>query len=156
MTLAYRIPLRDRTRGRWLSILTAIGIDRSYLTRKNGPCPLCPGGRDRWRFLDSDGNGTWICTHCGAGSGTDLVMKFTGLPFKEAAQKIEAVIGEARVEAPRRERDQAHARAGLNGLWRHTAPVRRGDPTDLWLRARGVGLDLYPPTLRTGRSVRQL
>ena len=40
-----RDPLRERCRGRWHGILPAIGIDRSYLTGKNGPCPLCPGGK---------------------------------------------------------------------------------------------------------------
>jgi putative DNA primase/helicase len=154
MTLAYRIPLRERARGRWQGILAAIGIDRSYLTRKNGPCPLCPGGRDRWRFLDTDGNGTWICTHCGFGAGADLVMKFTGLPFKEAAQRIEAVMGEAPIERHRPNRDETQTRASLNALWRHAMPVHRGDPADLWLRSRCMGLDIYPPALRTGWSVR--
>jgi putative DNA primase/helicase len=148
-------PLRERARGRWPNILTAIGIDRDYLTRKNGPCPFC-GGKDRWRFTDHNQDGCFICSQCTpqGGSGADLVMKFTGLPFKEAAQRIERVIGECRVEPRRRERDEAKTRAGLNSLWGYASSVHRGDPTDLWLRSRSVSLDLYPPTLRTGRSVR--
>src|ERR1019366_9474664 len=53
-------PLRERTRGRWRGILAAQGIDPRYLTGKNGPCPLCPGGKDRWRFTDLNGDGYWI------------------------------------------------------------------------------------------------
>jgi putative DNA primase/helicase len=149
-----RTPLRDRTRGYWHTILPAIGIAQCYLTGKNGPCPLCPeGGRDRWRFLNTDGNGTWICTHCGAGSGTDLVMRFTGLPFKHVARRIESVIG--RGLSPRsEERRQVDPRAGLNRLWRSGVRVTPGDPTDLWLRSRGVGMDFYPTRLRSSAAVR--
>jgi putative DNA primase/helicase len=154
MMAAYRIPLRERTRGRWPSILAAFGIEPSYLTRKNGPCPLCPGGRDRWRFLDTDRNGTWICTHCGSGGGVDLLMKFTGLPFKQVAEQIESIIGGSEVTAARIERDDRRTRAGLTALWRDATAVQPGDPTDRYLKSRGIMLEAYPPTLRTGTAVR--
>jgi putative DNA primase/helicase len=149
-----RVPLRDRARGRWHGILPALGIDQKYLTGKNGPCPLCPGGRDRWRFLNTDGNGTWICTHCGAGSGIDLVMQFTRAPFREVAELIEAIIGDTGtdISEPKR-RSEANIRAALDSLWRAAHPVQHGDPIDLWLQSRGVGLTDYPRCLRTGRSV---
>jgi putative DNA primase/helicase len=148
-----RIPLRDRARGRWHDILPLLGIDRRYLTGKNGPCPMC-GGRDRWRFLNTDGNGTWICNQCGqrGGGGADLVMKFTGAPFYEVAQRIESVLGETCVREHRR--DVRDVRDGLNRLWCGARAVCAGDATDLWLRSRGVGLDRYPPCLRTGAKVR--
>jgi putative DNA primase/helicase len=154
MTLAYRTPLRERTRGRWPSILAAFGIAPTYLTRKNGPCPLCPGGRDRWRFLDTDGNGTWICSQCGSGGGADLLMRFTGLPFKQIAEKIESIIGSIGIDAARIERDDRRTRAGLKALWRDATAVQPGDPTDRYLRSRGIMLEAYPPALRTGIGVR--
>lgn len=148
-----RTPLRDRARGRWNGILAQIGINQNYLTGRNGPCPLCPGGRDRWRFLDTEKNGTWLCTHCGAGAGIDLVMRFTGLPFKEAAERVEAVIGKAPVEV-RQERDVTRTRASLNAMWRQARPVACGDVTDRYLRNRGIGMDRYPDALRTVASLR--
>jgi putative DNA primase/helicase len=153
LVTALRIPLRDRARNRWRGILPALGLEARYLNGKNGPCPLCPGGRDRWRFLDTGGNGTWICNQCGAGAGVDLVMRFHGLPFKEAAQRIERVLGVAPVVAiPARDREQT--RRALRELWCHSLPVSAGDATDQWLRARGVGLDIYPRCLRTGQRIR--
>jgi putative DNA primase/helicase len=148
--MAYHTPLRERTRGRWPGILTAVGIAPSFLTRKNGPCPVCPGGRDRWRFLDTDGSGSWICTHCGSGGGVDLVMKFTGMPFKHVAEFIEGIIGDVNVTTARIERDERHTRAGLNALWKEARPVRSRDATDLYLCSRGMILDAYPSALRTG------
>jgi putative DNA primase/helicase len=146
MAVIDRTPIRDRTRGLWTGILPAVGINASYLTGKNGPCPLCPeGGRDRWRFLNTDGNGTWICTHCGTGSGTDLVMRFRGVAFRDAAVMIEAVIGGT---APVEIKPRSDPGPGLRRLWASGQSIRTGDPVDLWLRSRGVGRDVYPHTLR--------
>jgi formamidopyrimidine-DNA glycosylase len=49
------------------------GILEVFLTRKNGPCPMC-GGKDRWRFTDIDGKGTWWCNGCRGGNGFALAM----------------------------------------------------------------------------------
>src|SRR5258707_3591149 len=105
--------LPQRARGRWHGILPAIGISEKFLKRKNGPCPLC-GGKDRWRFTDIGGKGTWYCNNCHGGNGIALVMKFKGLPFQEAAQCIERVLGEAPAKPIRAERSQAARRATLN------------------------------------------
>jgi putative DNA primase/helicase len=141
-------PLRDRARGRWPGILIGIGIDPRYLTGKHGPCPFC-GGKDRWRFTDFNSDGLWICNQCGSGSGTDLVMRFLGLPFRDAAHRIEEVIGAEPTALPKPKRDEKRIRAQLERLWSEAWAVRRGDPVDQWLRYRGVGLDLYPQTLRS-------
>lgn len=141
------MPLSERCNGRWRSILPALGIDPRYLSGKNGPCPMC-GGRDRWRFDNKRGDGTWICTHCGAGQGFKLAMKFTGVDdFKTIAQKIEG-LGEAPVERKRAERSEAEKRAALNDLWLASKPVRAGDPVDLWMCHRGIGATTYPTCLR--------
>ena len=39
----------DAAQGRWREILSALGIDESYLRTKPGPCPIC-GGKDRFRW----------------------------------------------------------------------------------------------------------
>jgi putative DNA primase/helicase len=149
-------PLQERARGRWYGILPAIGIDRRFLVKKHGPCPMC-GGKDRWRFTDIDGLGTFYCNNCKGGSGVGLVMLFTGLPFMEAARRIERVIGESPAQAAkpiRSERSEGANRDALNALWRSSRPVRMDDPVDRWLNGRGVGMTAYPTCLRFGPRVR--
>jgi putative DNA primase/helicase len=143
----------ERTRDRWNTILPALGIDSKFLKRKNGPCPMC-GGTDRWRFTDINGKGTWWCNNCHGGNGVALVMKFKGLPFKEAAERIEQVLGEAPREPKRAERSEADKRAALNALWQSGLTVRPDDFVDRWLEARGVGMRNYPKCLRCGPHVR--
>jgi len=92
--------LSTKARGRWHQIMPELGIDARFLKKKNGPCPMC-GGKDRWRFSDLGGNGTWWCNRCGGGGGVALAMQFTGLPFKEVARRIEHIIGDAPVARPR-------------------------------------------------------
>lgn len=149
-----RIPLRERTRGRWPDILAGLGMDRRYLNRKNGPCPLCREGKDRWRFFDTEGKGTWNCRHCGHGNGVTLAMRFLGLPFQETAERIETIIPDTAVSRAHDRNDPQRARATLNALWGYARPVRQGDATDLWLRSRGIALAAVPACLRTGSSVR--
>jgi putative DNA primase/helicase len=148
------LPLRERTNGRWRAILPALGIHPEYLTGKNGPCPMC-GGRDRWRFDNKQGDGTWICTHCGAGQGIKLVRMFTGIAdYSEIATRIERIIGEAPRETIKQERSEAAKRAVMNELWIASRPVRAGDPVDLWMHHRGLALPTYPDCLRTCSSAR--
>jgi putative DNA primase/helicase len=147
-------PLHERARGRWKAILPALGIDRAYLTGKNGPCPLCPGGRDRWRFDNKRGDGTWICSQCGAGQGVALALKFTRAPFKEVAQRIERIIGEAPVEQCPAEQSTASKRAALNRLWQSGRTVVHSDPVGLWITGRGIRLDAFPRALRTAPRAR--
>jgi putative DNA primase/helicase len=146
-------PLQERTRGRWHGILPAIGINEKFLKRKNGPCPMC-GGKDRWRFTDIDGKGTWFCNNCHGGNGIALVMKFTGLPFKEAAQRVELLLGKTPAEPIRAERSEQAMRAALNAVWQSGGPTQADDPVDRWLKARGVGMQNYPKCLRAGMRVR--
>jgi putative DNA primase/helicase len=150
MTMLPKLSLRERTRGRWHGILTALGVHPRYLVNKHGPCPICNGGRDRFRYDNRDGNGSWICARCGAGSGVDLVMRVFGLPFREAATRIEQVLGEARPEPrPRPKRSNAQNLAALKAMWLDSSPVRRDDPVDRFLRARAIDIELYPAVLRT-------
>jgi putative DNA primase/helicase len=146
-------PLHERARGRWHGILPAIGISEKFLKRKNGPCPMC-GGKDRWRFTDIGGKGTWYCNNCHGGNGIALVMKFTGLPFQEAAVRIERVIGEAPSNQLAPERSEQQKRDALNALWRSSRPVCTEDPVDRWLSGRGVRMSTYPMCLRFGPRIR--
>ena len=136
----------EAARGRWTGILPALGISVKSLTGKNAPCPMC-GGKDRFRFLNSEGNGTWVCNQCGAGNGITLLRQFKGWDFHTTAVEVEAIIGEVRVEQPKRERSEAAKRADMNRLWQAGAMVTPSDPVGLYL-SRRVGLASFPRALR--------
>jgi putative DNA primase/helicase len=147
-----RIPLRDRARGRWSGILPALGIGESFLTGKHGPCPLC-GGKDRWRWDNLEGRGTWICSKCGAGDGIALVIRKNGWEFCEAAKQIERMIGSAPAATPKRERSDRDERHWMNKLWRSSKEVESNDPVGRYLFRR-IGLTSFPACLRTAYHVR--
>lgn len=67
----------EAARGQWPAILASNGIADQHLVNKHGPCPVC-GGRDRYRFDNRDGRGTFYCNQCGAGDGFRLLELFTG------------------------------------------------------------------------------
>jgi len=147
-----RLPLKDRARGRWSRILPALGIGQPFLTGKHGPCPLC-GGKDRWRWDNLEGRGTWICSKCGAGDGISLVMQKNGWEFREAAKQIETIIGSTPVDEPKREHSADEKRDAMNKLWRTSKVVIASDPVGRFLFHR-VGLTLFPSCLRTAFGVR--
>ncbi|MGE8126032.1 DUF7146 domain-containing protein [Methylobacterium sp. NPDC080182] len=142
-----RTPLAERARGHWAALLPDLGVDRRYLTAKQGPCPIC-GGKTRFRFDDKEGRGTWICNHCGAGDGADLAMKVTGISFRDLAERLDPIIGEAPPATVKAGRTREDCRDSLNRLWRSASPVRPGDPVARYLRNR-VGLTSVPTCLRT-------
>src|SRR5262249_21908544 len=103
----------DRARYRWREILPQLGIETAFLQNKHGPCPLC-GGRDRFRFDDKDGSGSYYCNQCGAGAGLILVQKKNGWDFKTACDAIDRIIGtaafvESEDSKPRNDDSKRHA-----------------------------------------------
>src|SRR5262249_45683357 len=82
----------ERARGRWREILPQLGIDPKFLTNRHGPCPLC-GGRDRFRFDDRDGSGSYYCNQCAPGNGITLVCKLKDWDFATACREIDRIIG---------------------------------------------------------------
>jgi putative DNA primase/helicase len=86
----------ERARGRWPEILSRFGIERRYLRNRHGPCPCC-GGKDRFRFDDLGGQGTFICNQCGAskakGAGINLLMRFRDWDFRTAVNEVDHLIG---------------------------------------------------------------
>ena len=148
-----RTPLKDRARGRWRSILPSLGIDSVYLTGKHTACPVCRNGKDRFRFDDKEGAGTWICSFCGAGDGIKLVMLVRGSEFREAAKEIEGLIGDAPVETPRRQRSDHDKRRDMNAVWKSGKPVEAGGAVARYLLARS-GVITPPPCIRQVERLR--
>jgi putative DNA primase/helicase len=140
-----RPEIRDQARNKWASILNMLGVDQNHLRNLHGPCPLC-GGRDRFRFDDKEGRGTWICNQCGSGDGMDLALKFTGMSFADCAREIRDRLGEATERKPRPEIDPAVARKACGDLWRAALPIL-DDEVAQYLRSRGLN-GPYPHNLR--------
>jgi putative DNA primase/helicase len=137
--------IRDQALRKWASILQMLGMDQSHLRNRHGPCPLCDG-RDRFRFDDQDGRGTWICNGCGAGDGMDLALKFTGLSFAECAKRIRDCLGEATERKPKDKIDPKAARQACLSLWVGGVPVF-DDDAGRYLRSRGF-VGSFPTALR--------
>jgi putative DNA primase/helicase len=112
--------ISETTRGRWHGILPKLGISPKLLQNRHGPCPMC-GGKDRFRFDDREGKGTWICNRCGSGDGAELVKRVKGVEYKEAARMIEGVAGKVGVRqswAPK-----TATRYELNQLWKRATHI---------------------------------
>lgn len=143
-----REPLSRRAAGRWASILPQVGLDKRFLSRRNGPCPFC-GGRDRYRFSDLNGSGSWICSQCQpeGGNGADLVMRLKGISFPEAAAIIDPMIEAAPIYA-RRERPAQDKRSSMQSIWAAASAPVSGDPVMCWL-GRRCGVTIPPAGIRT-------
>ena len=143
-------PLRERALGRWVDILSSIGVAPKALRNRHGPCPIC-GGKDRFRFDDKQGRGTWFCSRCGAGDGIELVKRFLNVDFAAAARRIEDEIGAAepsrrsgrRVDRDHEERRREH----IVALWSRSEPISADDHAGRYLRER-TGITVVPRCLR--------
>lgn len=87
--------------GKWDYILQTLGI-KIPENGKHGPCPKC-GGKDRFRFDNKDGRGTWFCNHCGNGDGIDIVKLVFDIDTIPAAARVAECLPSAPVvNAPAR------------------------------------------------------
>lgn len=134
-------------KGKWRGILLTLGLPEKCLHDRHGPCPLC-GGKDRFRWDNKDGRGSYICSQCGAGDGMKLAIEYTGKPFREVAQMIDEMVGNLKPEAPRQAMSDQQRRNVLRDTYRATVPVQPGDLVHKYLRTRGVDELIYPDALR--------
>jgi putative DNA primase/helicase len=128
----------ERARGRWREILPQLGIDTRFLRNKHGPCPLC-GGRDRFRFDDLDGSGSYYCNGCGAGIGIILIRKLRGWDYKTACDEIDRIIGDNNTRPPsvKTPRNTIGKAAAIRRL---LAEARHPDVAAAYLRRRGLAV----------------
>lgn len=140
--------VREVAQGRWRSILTVLGIDERALSGKHGPCPMC-GGKDRFRFDNKDGRGTYFCSGCGAGDGVQLAMGITGLSFRDVAAEVERIAGTVRPSTIKPDRSDDDKLAALRRAFRESRPIERGDAAYAYLAGRGLSLYDLPESIRT-------
>lgn len=158
--------------GKWTTILMHCGIDERYLCNRAGPCPKC-GGKDRFRFDDKNGRGTWICNRCGAGDGFNLLQLVNGWSFSRARSAVIESMGlrqiPSPIQSPRRRpqiEDHTLARptARVLDLLRKSVPPESVRDAGEYLAARGLwplpdeciwraheGIDYWDGQVRLGR-----
>jgi putative DNA primase/helicase len=137
----------ERATGRWKEILPQLGIERRFLTNKHGPCPLC-GGKDRFRWDDRDGSGSYYCNQCGPGPGILLVRKLKKWDHATACRAIDEIIG----------RDPPPRRPASEGNHAHCSSPKQllAEATDASLvqsYLAGRGLSIFPAVLRGHRRL---
>lgn len=134
----------ERARNRWREILPQLGVDTRFLHNTHGPCPLC-GGKDRYRFDDKDGTGSYFCSQCGAGVGIIMVRKLKGWDYKTACDEIDRILGDAQPAPDATARNQGNSTA-LARVERALADARNPDVVSAYLQRRG--LSTTSPVLR--------
>lgn len=133
--------------GRWHAILAGFGLTEAALSGRHTACPCC-GGKDRFRFDDKEGRGTFYCSHCGPGTGVDLVMRLRGCGFKEAAREIETLAGAAPQVHTAPGQTEGDKLAALRKTWGEAKPLVDGDEAMRYLAGRGLTLTSIPAALR--------
>lgn len=143
----------DAAKGKWRGILMQLGVPEENLTGRHAPCPLC-GGKDRFRWDNQEGKGTYICSNCGAGDGMKLAMEFTGEDFQPVAKRIDAIVGNVKADAIPEQISDDERKKALLAVWGVTQQTEPGDVVDAYLRTRGVDEVQYPKALRTAEKLR--
>jgi putative DNA primase/helicase len=150
-----KTPIMDLAQGRWVQILTQLGVAPEYLRDRHGPCPFC-GGKDRYRFDDKGGMGTFFCNHCGPGNGIEFVKRWRKVEFGTAADDVRAALGESHVAEP-----AIPAKVGKNAklagepngdaaqrLWDMGCQITRHDEAGQYLLSRGIEIPKTTDHLR--------
>ncbi len=107
-------------RGHWGQILPGFGISSAFLVNRHGPCVIC-GGKDRWKYDDLQGRGTWLCNQCGAGDGFQLLKLKTGRSFKELADEVRTFLGATAFDGVPRVTPNYKTR--MEKIWQETVPI---------------------------------
>ena len=153
--------LKQEACGKWAGIFHRLGISWEKTNNRHCPCPHC-GGRDRARFDDKSGDGTYFCNNCGAGDGFSLVQKCLNLTFREVLIKIQSIVGGCiKMEIEEKKEDIEQNRKNLNELWLKSVGLDGGDPVSKYLHSRKLSLrpenvryceKCYEPETKTERQ----
>jgi len=135
----------ERARNRWREILPQLGCDTRFLTNRHGPCPLC-GGKDRFRFDDKDGSGSYYCNQCGAGSAIILLRKLKGWDHATACGEIDRIIGNSSPVSTVPPAPKADSERRIETIRRALDDAAHPEVVDAYLRRRGLAVS--SPALR--------
>jgi putative DNA primase/helicase len=133
-----KIKTRDAARNKWHEILPMLGVDAKYLTNRHGPCPSC-GGKDRFRWDNQNGNGTFFCQGCGSGDAFKLLELVTGQNFPKLAARVDEIAGNIKEGKPvDKAQDATKVRRRLQRIGSELRTIQRGDPVSQYLHSRGI------------------
>jgi putative DNA primase/helicase len=165
VSYGYRDNPMVRCLNHWQSILLRMGADPKWLRNLHQPCPFC-GGKDRYRFDDKDGRGTYFCSHCGAGDGISFIMNWKSCNFVEAVKLIEAVIGGSPLDVRRRSDpitgevqapiapDITEIANRTRTMWTRAKELDGTDVASRYLKMRAIVLKVWPSNaLRWAQSI---
>ncbi|WP_272903142.1 primase-helicase zinc-binding domain-containing protein, partial [Xenorhabdus sp. Sc-CR9] len=102
--------ISQQAENHWHSVLEALSINVHQDPNKHTSCPAC-GGKDRFRFDNQEGRGTYYCNQCGAGDGLSLVQKVRGCDASDAAKMVHDVLSGAPLPSVRPEQLLAREKA---------------------------------------------
>jgi len=129
----------ESARGRWREILPQLGVDTRFLHNKHGPCPLC-GGKDRFRFDDRAGSGSYYCNQCGPGPGIMLVRKLNGWDHATACAEIDKIIGTETKSSSSASRSPQTPTQKAGRIQRLLAEATHPEIVAAYLMRRGLGV----------------
>jgi len=130
--------------GKWPGILEKLGIEVG--NGKHRPCPLCQG-KDRFRFINKDGRGEYICGQCGAGNGFSLVQKVLGVDFLGACRAVSDLLDI--VEASPCQPEKTITPEALRKIYKESKPTKAVLSDPVWLYLQNRGLNTIPKNIRT-------
>jgi putative DNA primase/helicase len=139
----------ERALGRWREILPRLGVKPRFLVNRLRPCPIC-GGKDRFRFDDRNGSGSYYCSQCGAGTGIIMLRKLNGWDHATACREIDKIIGTDWVPIARTTSSQTGASDRLAKVERLLGEANSLAVVDRYLGRRG--LSVSSPVLRGHES----
>lgn len=149
-----RVKTRDMARGKWLSILPALvpTISDKQLSGVHTSCPAC-GGKDRFRFDNRDGSGSYFCSQCGSGDGVRLVAETLHCSLAEAMSMVDRVVGTAEADGPSKpDRSEEEKVEALRRVWNSSRPLDGADPASAYLKYR-VGVIPQTRSLRVNLAL---
>ena len=148
----------DRAQGRWKGILLECGVEPKVLNGRHQACPGC-GGKDRFRFTNHGGKGSYICNNCGSGDGIDLLCLANGWDKATAFAETRRVLGleGLKPDVPKRELSNEQVRDALRQTWVRSKPMHADDLAAAYLRSRGLPDDpcdaiRFAPALANGEG----
>ncbi len=134
-------------RGRWSEILPALEIASTHLVNTHGPCPGC-GGKDRFRFDDREGRGTFICGQGTgepiAGDGFELLCHANKWSKSTALEKVNTLLesGELPEPVPRKPTAKPKSNSNIAKTVNRLLKLAKPAPTDHpYLESKGLSAD---------------
>lgn len=138
----------EAAKGRWREILAEFGVSNDFLNPRHGPCPFC-GGKDRYRFDDRDGRGTFYCSQCGPGDGFDFLRKMTGQQLKDLRPRV-LEIAATTTYTPPPITDHHHHLNKMRALWHRARPPAPDGPVAKYMTKR-LGKVFNRPAIREAK-----